>query len=181
MYVMKIMKLQLMKKRDDKMIKLFDSNMNEINVKREMYQWDILPLDNFSAFGFVMDNEYFQTSEHAFQYLKFVDTNKEIADKIKESFSPNDARIIAHENKEYRLSNWSDVKYQNMEKVLRLKVEQNPIVKDVLLNTKDYIIAENCIDEDTDWGLDSNNQGDNNLGKIWMKIRDDIKGGNTHE
>ena len=26
-----------------------------------------------------------------------------------------------------------------MEKVLRLKVEQNPIVKDVLLNTKNYI------------------------------------------
>ena len=163
------------------MIKLFDSNMNEVTIKREMYQWDIFPLDNFSAFGFVMNSEYFQTSEHAFQYLKFVDTNKEIANKIKESFSPNDARIIAHENKEYRLSNWSDVKYQNMEKVLRLKVEQNPIVKDVLLNTKDYIIAENCIDEDTDWGLDSNNQGDNNLGKIWMKIRDDIKVGNTHE
>ena len=163
------------------MIKLFDSNRNEVTIKREMYQWDIFPLDNFSAFGFVMNGEYFQTSEHAFQYLKFVDTNKEIANKIKASFSPNDARNIAHENKEYRLSNWSDVKYQNMEKVLRLKVEQNPIVKDVLLNTKDYIIAENCIDEDTDWGLDSNNQGDNNLGKIWMKIRDDIKGDNTHE
>ena len=163
------------------MIKLFDSNMNEVTIKREMYQWDIFLLDNFSAFGFEMNGEYFQTSEHAFQYLKFVDTNKEIANKIKESFSPNDARNIAHENKEYRLSNWTDVKYQNMEKVLRLKVEQNPIVKEVLLNTKDYIIAENCIDEDTDWGLDSNNQGDNNLGKIWMKIRDDIKGDDSHE
>ena len=141
------------------MIKLFDSNMNEVTIKREMYQWDIFPLDNFSAFGFVMNSEYFQTSEHAFQYLKFVDTNKEIANKIKASFSPNGARNIAHENKECRLSNWSDVKYQNMEKVLRLKVEQNPIVKEVLLNTKDFIIAENCIDEDTDWGLDNNNQG----------------------
>ena len=163
------------------MIKLFDKDMNEKIIDRSMYQWQLLPLDNFSAFGFEMNGEYFQTSEHAFQYLKFVETNKNIANKIKESFSPNDARNIAHENKEYRLPNWSDVKYQNMEKVLRLKVEQNTIVKDVLLNTKDYIIAENCIDEDTDWGLDSNNQGDNNLGKIWMKIRDDIKGGNTHE
>ena len=81
------------------MIKLFDSNMNEVTIKREVYQWDIFPLDNFSAFGFVMNGEYFQTSEHAFQYLKFVDTNKEIANKIKESFSPNDARTIAHENK----------------------------------------------------------------------------------
>ena len=157
------------------MIKLFDKDMNEIIIDRSMYQWQLLPLDNFSAFGFEMNGEYFQTSEHAFQYLKFIETNKEIANKIKESFSPNDARNIAHENKEYRLSNWSDVKYQNMEKVLRLKVEQNPIVKGALLNTKDYIIAENCIDEDTDWGLDNNNQGDNNLGKIWMKIRADIK------
>ena len=156
------------------MIKLFDSNMNEVIIKREMYQWDIFPLDNFSAFGFVMNSEYFQTSEHAFQYLKFVDTNKEIANKIKESFSPNEARNIAHENKAYRLTNWQEVKYQNMEKVLRLKVDQNPIVKECLLNTKDYIIAENCIDEDTDWGLDNNNEGNNNLGKIWIKIREDI-------
>ena len=163
------------------MIKLFDSNMNEINVRREIYQWDILPLDNFSSFGLVMDGKYFQTSEHAFQYLKFIDTNIEIADKIMKSFSPNDARCIAHENKRYRASNWSDIKYENMEKVLRLKVEQNPIVKETLLNTKDYIIAENCIDEDTDWGLDNNNQGNNNLGKIWMKIRDDIKGSSAHE
>ena len=157
------------------MIKLFDSNRKEVAIKIEMYQWDILPLDNFSSFGFIMNGEYFQTSEHAFQYLKFVETNKDIANRIKESFSPNDARNIAQENKEYRLPNWKDVKYQNMEKVLRLKVEQNPIVKEVLLNTKDYIIAENCIDEDTDWGLDNNNQGNNNLGKIWMKIRDEIK------
>ena len=155
--------------------------MNEIIIDRSMYQWQLLPLDNFSAFGFEMNGEYFQTSEHAFQYLKFIEANKEIANKIKESFSPNDARNVAHENKEYRLSNWSDVKYQNMEKVLRLKVEQNPIVKEALLNTKDYIIAENCIDEDTDWGLDNNNQGNNHLGKIWIKIREDIKGGNTHE
>ena len=158
------------------MIKFFDKNMNEINIKRELYQWQVLPLDNFSAFGLEMDGEYFQTSEHAFQYLKFVETNKDIANKIKNAFSPNEARNIAHENKQYRLSNWQDVKYKNMEKVLRLKVNQNPEVRKVLLDTKDYIIAENCIDEDTDWGLDNNNQGNNNLGKIWMKIREDIQG-----
>ena len=63
--------------------------------------------------------------------------------------------------------------FQEMMDDIRNKHINCIIVKDVLLNTKDYIIAENCIDEDTDWGLDSNNQGDNNLGKIWMKIRDD--------
>lgn len=157
------------------MIKLFDKDMNEIKFSISDYQLKLFPLDNFSSFGLNMYNEYFQTSEHAFQYLKFIDTNTNIANKIKESYSPDDARRIAHENKEYRLSNWSDIKYINMEKVLRLKVDQNPIVKKCLLDTKDYIIAEVCIDEDTDWGLDNNNQGNNNLGKIWMKIRDDLK------
>ena len=156
------------------MIKLFDKEMNEIKFSIPDYQLKLFPLDNFSSFGLSMDNEYFQTSEHAFQYLKFIDTNTNIANKIKESYSPDDARRIAHENKGYRLSNWSDIKYINMEKVLRLKVNQNPIVKKCLLDTKDYIIAEVCIDEDTDWGLDNNNQGNNNLGKIWMKIRDEL-------
>ena len=49
------------------MIKLFDKNMKEIKIKRELYQWQVLPLDNFSAFGLIMDGEFFITSEHAFQ------------------------------------------------------------------------------------------------------------------
>ena len=85
-------------------------------------------------------------------------------------------KSIAHENKASRLANWSDIKYEKMEEVLKLKVEQNPIVKECLLNTKDYMIAECCVDEDTDWGVDNNNQGENNLGKIWMKIRDELRG-----
>lgn len=157
------------------MIKLFDKNMNEIKFTITEYQLNLLPLDNFSAFGLIMDNEYFQTSEHAFQYMKFVNTNKEIAKKIKNSYSPNDARRIAHENQEYKVNDWSKNKYKNMEKVLRLKVMQNPIVMKKLLATENYIIAEYCTDEDTEWGLDNNNLGDNNLGKIWMKIRDEIR------
>ncbi len=157
------------------MIKLFDKDMTEIKFNDTDYQIKMFPLDNFSPFGLEMDGEYFKTSEHAFQYLKFVDTNIDIANKIKNSDTPDDARRIAHENKEFRLSNWKEYKYLNMEKVLKLKVNQNPNVKECLLNTKDYIITECCIDEDTDWGIDNNNQGNNHLGKIWMKIRDELK------
>ncbi len=157
------------------MIKIFDKNMMEITYDINNYQIELFPLDNFSSFGLIMNGEYFKTSEHAFQYLKFKDSNIEIANKIKDCFSPNEAREIAHKYKDKRISNWSEIKYKMMEEVLRLKVEQNQIVREKLLNTKDYLIAENCIDEDTDWGLDNNNQGDNNLGKIWMKIRADIK------
>lgn len=157
------------------MIKIFDTNMNEIKFDINAYQLNILPLDNFSSFGLKMNDEYFQTSEHAFQYLKFVETNPIIANKIKDSYSPNEARNIAHNNSDFKDKNWSKIKYKNMEKVLRLKVEQNPIVRKKLLKTENNIIAEYCTDEDTEWGLDNNNNGDNNLGKIWMKIRDEIR------
>ena len=157
------------------MIKLFDKEMNEIKYDIANYQIEVFPLDNFSPFGLIMNDLFFPTSEYAFQYLKFIDTNEEIANKIRKALSPDDARRIAHENKEYRPSNWSDLKYSKMEEVLRLKVNQNPRVKEVLLNTKDYLIAECCIDEDTDWGIDNNNQGNNHLGKIWMNIREHLK------
>ena len=152
------------------MIRLFDKN-KEIKKDTNEYIFSIFPLDNFSAFGLTMDNKYFKTGEHAFQYLKFIDTNKEVANMILESKSPNEARELAHKYKKERVSNWSDIKYEIMEKVFRLKYEQNKEVQEALKLTKNYTIMEYCIDEDTDWGVDHNLQGDNNLGKIWMKIR----------
>ena len=134
------------------MIKLFDKEMNEIKYDIANYQNEVFPLDNFSPFGLIMNDLYFPTSEHAFQYLKFIDTNKEIAEKIRTRLSPDEARNIARENKKYKPSNWSNLKYDKMEEVLKLKVNQNPKVKEVLLNTDDLIIAECCVDEDTDWG-----------------------------
>ena len=156
------------------MIKLFDKQMNEVKYTIADYQIEVFPLDNFSPFGLIMNGLYFPTSEHAFQYLKFIDTNIELAEKIRKALSPDDARNIAHKNKKYRPTHWQDIKYDKMEEVLRLKVDQNSVVKGVLLNTHDLIIAECCIDEDTDWGINNNNQGDNNLGHIWMKIREDL-------
>jgi N-glycosidase YbiA len=156
------------------MIKIFDNNMKELEFDIIEYQASILPLDNFSAFGFELNGEYFQTSEHAFQYLKFNETNPAIAKRIKDAFSPNEARNIAQVNRNLKPKNWLDIKYKNMEKVLRAKMEQNPVVRKKLLATRDYIIAEYCTDKDTEWGLDNNNNGQNNLGKIWMKIRSEI-------
>lgn len=157
------------------MIKLFDKDMHEIVFNITDYQLSILPLDNFSAFGLEMDGIYFQTSEHAFQFLKFFESNPQLAKKIKDAYSPNEARRIAQENRQYKNPDWSNLKYDYMEKVLRLKVQQNPVVMKKLLSTKDNIIAEYCTDEDTDWGLDNDNRGQNNLGRIWMKIRDELK------
>ena len=154
------------------MLRLFDKD-KEIKYDINQYLLEVFPLENFSAFGLTMDGVYFKTGEHAFQYLKFKD--KKICDEIIHCNSPYDARVLGGKYKSKRIPNWSDVKYEYLEKVFRLKLEQNPMVKDALLASKDYQICEYCIDEDIEWGLDQNGNGENRLGKAWMKIRDEIK------
>jgi ribA/ribD-fused uncharacterized protein len=153
------------------MIKLFDKDMNEIIFDDDSYKENVYPLENFSPYGLTIDKLYFPTCEHAFQYLKFIGTDEKVAEIIRNASSPDEARIIAHEYKKRRPSNWKEIKYDVMEEVMEMKVHQNEEVKEALLKTRDLLIAEYCIDEDTDWGIDRNNEGNNHLGKSLMKIR----------
>jgi ribA/ribD-fused uncharacterized protein len=153
------------------MLRLF-KNDKEKKYDVNTYITEIFPLENFSAFGLVMDGIYFKTGEHAFQYLKFKD--KKICDEIINCGNPYEARVLGGKYKSERITNWSEVKYDYLEKVFKLKVEQNQMVKDALLATKDYLICEYCVDEDTEWGLDKNGNGENRLGKAWMNVRNEI-------
>jgi hypothetical protein len=137
---------------------------------------DVFCLDNFSAFSVVIDGVEYKTAEHAFQTLKFIETDKVVYEMVKNSQSPYDARELAHKNKPKRDPDWSDKKYKIMESVLTEKVLQNNYVKERLLATNDAEIIEDCgADDDKDWGCGIDGTGQNNLGKIWMKIREKIK------
>ena len=61
-----------------------------------------------------------------------------------------------------------------MEKILRCKIEQNPYVLKKLLETKEYTIVEDS-PKDNYWGWGINRKGENHLGKIWMKLREEYK------
>ena len=154
------------------MIRLFDEN-KEIKKDINEYLLEVFPLENFSAFGLEMNGVYFKTGEHAFQYLKFKDQN--ICDEIINCNNPYDARLLGSKYKSERIVNWSDIKYDYLEKIFKLKLDQNQMVKDALLATKDYLICEYCVDEDTEWGLDRNGNGENKLGKTWMKVRNETR------
>lgn len=150
------------------MIKLTGKSFNISNYIEKIYC-----LDNFSAFSVMLDGVEYKTAEHAFQTLKFVDTAPDIASQIKNSNSPFEARNLAHQFKTSRRKDWSEVKYQIMERILLEKVKQNDIVKKSLLETYPFPIIEDCgEDDDKDWGCGIDGTGQNNLGKILMKIRD---------
>ncbi len=152
------------------MIKLKDKNFDI-----HSYIENVYCLDNFSAFCVIVDDVEYKTAEHAFQSIKFLKTAPNIAKEIMESASPFKARELAHKYKKERRLDWSEVKYDIMEKILYLKTIQNDYVKQRLLATLDNEIIEDCgEDDDKDWGCGIDGTGQNNLGKIWMRVRTQV-------
>ena len=137
------------------------------------YTREFFCLDNFSSFAVVYRGIKYPTVEHAYQALKFVKIAPEIAQKIAESFSAQAAKKIAHENIYKQDAHWDDIKLEIMENLLRAKLEQNPYVKEKLLQTKNYLICEDS-PKDAFWGIGPNRDGQNQLGKLWMKLREEL-------
>lgn len=137
------------------------------------YPREFFCFDNFSSFRVLVDGVLYCTLEHAYQASKFLQTAPNIAQEIINSYSAHEAQKIAFANRDKQRKDWDEIKVSVMEKLVRLKVEQNPYVKHKLLQTKDYIICEDS-PKDSFWGIGPNRDGRNELGKIYMKIRDEL-------
>jgi len=109
-----------------------------------------------------------------YQAASFMGSNEELVEKIKKSHSAHEAQKIAYENRDKQRADWNEVKLGIMEELLRLKIEQNPYVKKKLLQTEDYIIVEDS-PKDSFWGWGPNRDGENQLGKLWMKLREELR------
>lgn len=119
------------------------------------------------------DGYLYASLEEAYQTAKFLKSAPEIAEEIKKSHSAHEAQKIAFANKDKVRSDWQEVKLTIMEELLRKKLQQNPYVKQKLLQTKDYIIVEDS-PKDNFWGWGKDRTGENHLGKLWMKLRDEL-------
>ncbi len=152
------------------------------------YEQEFYPLSNFSSFrleltvhegalhprGTVKD---FDTSEHAYHFLKFPGTSatmRAIRKEIVEARSAHDAFKVAERNREQRMTGWDGVKVGIMRQILRAKVDQHEYVRRKLLQTGDRELVENSWRDDF-WGWGPNKDGQNMLGKLWMAVRDEIR------
>jgi ribA/ribD-fused uncharacterized protein len=137
------------------------------------YEQDFYVLSNFSSFRVKWHGIDFDTAEHAYQCAKFIDTAVGIRHEIQGARSAHEAFKIAEVNKEYRRSDWDEVKLAIMLHILRAKVDQHDYVRRKLLETGDRELIEDSWRDDY-WGWGPKCDGQNMLGKLWMKVRKDI-------
>ena len=142
------------------------------------YGW----LGNMSPFPIEYDGKTWRTTEALFQSLRFDDA--EIKELIREQKSPMAAKMMAKKYKsQMTILPLSTIDLLNMEMCVKLKIEQHPELAKELISTDNLEIIEDVTRRGSSgsnlyWGaLNDNGEwvGLNNLGKIWMKLRDQLK------
>jgi ribA/ribD-fused uncharacterized protein len=137
------------------------------------YEGEFYPLSNFSSFTLEWKGYLWPTSEHAYHSEKFEDD--EIITLLKQTKSTHDALVLAKNNMDKHRPDWMEIRVRVMKDILRAKVAQHPYAKKKLLDTGDREIIENSWRDDF-WGWGPNKDGLNQLGKLWMEIREELKG-----
>jgi len=135
------------------------------------YEHEFYVFSNFSSFAIEWKGKLYMTSEHVYHSEKFEDEN--LKEQIQNTHSAHDALKLARANTDKYRKDWDRVKLDIMKKILKAKVEQHPYVKKKLLQSGDKELIEDSW-RDSYWGWGPNRDGENHLGKLWMKVRDEF-------
>lgn len=145
---------------------------NEISVFRGPHDF----LSNFYAADVELEGAEYPTIEHAFQAAKSLDYAERRA--VKNAKSASEAKRMGRKIK--RRTDWFDVSLEIMETLVRQKFTRYPELKNKLLETGDAKLIEGSNWNDRFYGAvyDTNRNewmGENHLGKILMKVREELK------
>ena len=128
---------------------------------------------NFSNHPIKIGTITFPTNEHYFQAMKFAG-NDVLFNLVANAESPFKAKDHAYTHQDRWIKGWHDIKINIMTIAVREKVRQHADVRELLLSTGNEMIGEES-DKDPIWGVGADGKGQNLLGKIWMKIREEVR------
>ena len=126
-------------------------------------------LSNFYASKIILDGLEYKTVEAAYQAAKTDDPAARR--RIREAEKPGECKRLGQKVK--LREDWEKNKLQAMEDLVRQKF-QNGELREKLLATGDAYLEETNHWGDTFWGV-CKAHGTNHLGKILMKVRNEIK------
>lgn len=129
---------------------------------------------NFAAYPIVMRGVEWRTNEHYFQGQKFAGSEHEEA--IRRVASPAVAARMGRSRQRPLRPDWEAVKDDIMLDALRAKFMQHPALARLLLGTGDAPIVEHTA-RDRYWGDGGDGSGKNMLGRLLMRVRDELRAG----
>lgn len=142
------------------------------------YEREFFVFSNFSSFQVEWRGRLWATSEHAYQAAHFFETDPELVEDIYNARSAHYAYRLAKANGHKARTDWEDVKIDFMYDICWHKLQQHPYVYEKLLLTEDVMIVEDS-PKDSFWGWGADRKGRNELGKVWMRLRDEIRSRQT--
>ena len=127
---------------------------------------------NFYVAQIYIDGSLWRTSEHYYQAMKF-DGHPEHVKDVQNATTPFDAAKFGRDRKRPLREDWEEVKDDVMYKAITAKFTQHPNLKEVLLGTGDAILVEHT-ENDHYWGDGLDGSGKNMLGKLLVKLREEL-------
>jgi ribA/ribD-fused uncharacterized protein len=129
-------------------------------------------MSNYYKARFYIYYRWWDTVEHAYQAQKCALGSE--YDAIHQTKKANDARLLGQ--KVQMREHWDDIhKDRVMLECVLAKFLQHKDIRDQLMATGDEELIEDS-PVDSYWGCGADGTGKNKLGKILMKIREDLKG-----
>lgn len=128
-------------------------------------------LSPFSAHEIELDGVVYKTVEHAYQALRMIPEARSV---VVSAASPMEAWRQAQKLKELGKLDPSQDRYELMERIFRAKLDQHPDIREILLESGDRELLK-VYDTDYYWGTGADGSGENNMGKLWMKLRGELK------
>lgn len=131
-------------------------------------------LSNFSKAAIEYEDMLFPTVEHAYQAAKTLD--REQRSMIAKTDSPVKAKYYGY--KVDLRSDWNTIRFGIMRKLIAKKFPYGSSLANRLLDTGDTFLVEYNLWHDNEWGICTCGKcmgGSNNLGKLLMQQREELK------
>lgn len=129
-------------------------------------------LATYSEHGFFKDGVYWKTSEHYYQAQKFDDYT--VREMIINADTPKIASNIGRDRQFKIRDNWEEIKQDVMYDAVYYKFKAHSDICQKLLDTGEEEIVEETAKENY-WGCGPNKDGQNNYGKILVKVREKLR------